>query len=55
MATELLKYNTQLNLWDKEQLVVILSRTKIGRHTTLFGDKNETLKALKEILLSRTK
>ena len=33
IAKELSTNNTQFKLWDKGQLIVILRRTKIGKHT----------------------
>ena len=48
MAKELSTNNIQFKLWDKGRLIVILSRTKIGKHTHFVGDKNDTLTALKE-------
>ena len=53
MVMELSTNNTQLKLCDKGQLVVILSRTQIGKHTSFVGDKNNILTGLKEIILSK--
>ena len=54
MTKESSKNNTQFKLWDKGQLVGILSKTQIGKHTSFVGDKNYTLTKLKEIFVGRT-
>ena len=54
MEIELSTNNTRFKLRDKGQLLVILSRTKIGKHTNFVGDKYYTLTALREIILSIT-
>ena len=42
------------NLWDKGQLVVLLSRTKTAKDTIFVGNKSETLSALKAILMNKS-
>ena len=54
MATEITKSDPDFNIWDKGQLIVILTRTKKAKDTIFVGNKQETLDALKSILLSRT-
>lgn len=41
-------------LWDKAQLVVLVSRTRDPANIIFVGNKSETLRALKEILLLRS-
>ena len=41
-------------MWDKGQMIVILSRTKLAKDTIFVGDKNDTLSALKHLLTRRT-
>lgn len=54
MATEISLLNKDYKMWDKGQLVVILSRTKRASDSIFVGDKNDTLNALKHLLLSKT-
>ena len=53
MATEITKSDPDFNIWDKGQLIVILTRTKKAKDTIFVGNKQETLDALKSILPSR--
>ena len=39
-----------VRLWDKGQLVIILSRTKAAMHTIFVGNKADTIDALRSIL-----
>ena len=41
-------------MWDKGQMIVILSRTKLAKATLFVGDKNDTLSALRHLLTRRT-
>lgn len=41
-------------LWDRGQLIVILSRTRLMENTIFVGPKTETIKALKNLLVQRT-
>jgi hypothetical protein len=55
MATEIsLSCNSNFNMWDKGQMIVILSRTKYAKDTVFVGDKNDTLAALKNLLRRKT-
>ena len=54
MATEVSLNNSNFRMWDKGQMIVILSRTKRARDSIFIGDKNDTLKALKFLLTSKT-
>ena len=54
MATEISKADPDFNIWDKGQLIVILTRTKKAKDTIFVGNKQDVLDALKCILLSRT-
>ena len=54
MATEINISDPDFNIWDKGQLIVILTRTKRAEDTIFVGNKQDTLDALKTILLSRT-
>ena len=54
MATEISLADPDFKIWDKGQLIVILTRTKRAEDTIFVGNKQDTLDALKTILLSRT-
>ena len=54
MATEISHKNKNIKIWDKSQMIVILSRTKLAKDTIFVGDKNDTLSALKHLLTRRT-
>ena len=54
MATSISKRDTNFRLWDKGQLIVIISRTREAKHTIFVGDKEDTLAALKDLLLRKT-
>ena len=54
MATEISLNDPDFNLWDKGQLVVLLSRTKTAKDTIFVGNKSETLSALKAILMNKS-
>ena len=54
MATEISKSNSSYKMWDKGQLIVILSRTKTAKDTIFVGNKSETIEALKSLLTKRT-
>ena len=53
MATEVSLNDPLFRLWDKGQLVVILSRTKSAKHTIFVGNKADTIDSLKSILIKR--
>ncbi len=42
------------NLWDKEQVVVLLSRTNYAKNIIFVGDKVKTSKALSDLLTKRS-
>ena len=50
MATSISMNNSNFELWDKGQLVVILSRTKHAKDSIFVGPKEETLSAFKQLL-----
>ena len=54
MATKISLLNSNFNMWDKGQMIVILSRTKTAKDTIFVGDKNDTLAALKNLLTRKT-
>lgn len=54
MATEISIHDANFKLWDKGQLIVILSRTKMARDTIFVGNIDDTIDALKELLVRRT-
>ena len=54
MATEISRVNGNFKMWDKGQMIVILSRTKYASNTIFVGDKNDTLRALKDLLTRKT-
>ena len=54
MATQISSNDSNFHLWDKGQLVVILSRTKLARNSIFVGPKNDTLNALTELLMKKT-
>ena len=53
MATEISQHNPDFNLWDKGQLIILLTWTKKAKQTIFVGNKQDTLDALKAIFLSR--
>ena len=54
MATEISRSNSNFTMWDRDQIIVILSTTNYEKDTIFFGNKNDTLKLLKEILTRKT-
>ena len=54
MATQISVHDCNFNLWDRGQLTVLLSRTKYAKNSMFIGPKNDTLKALTTLLLSKT-
>ena len=54
IATTFSNSNNKLSIWDKGQLLVIVSRTKLAKDTIFVGDKAETLEALESVLRNRT-
>ena len=54
MATEVSLSNCNFKMWDKGQMIVILSRSKYAKDTIFVGDKNDTIAALKALLTQKT-
>ena len=54
MATEISRDNSNFKMWDKGQMIVIVSRTMFAIYTIFVGDKNGTLAALRELLTTKT-
>jgi predicted GIY-YIG superfamily endonuclease len=54
MASEISNTNPDYGLWDRGQLVVLISRTKVPNKTIFVGPKHETLQTLKSVLTKRT-
>jgi hypothetical protein len=50
LVTAVSKQNKDYGLWEKEQVMVILSRTKQARDLIFVGDQNDTLDALCELI-----
>ena len=49
-AMQISDCDSNLKWWDKAQVIVALSRTKIGINTIFVGNKNETIKALSRLI-----
>ena len=54
MATMISTTDKNFSLWDKGQLIVIISRTRDPSRTVFVGNKAETLDAFRQLLLKRT-
>lgn len=54
MASMISETDKNFGLWDKGQLIVIISRTRDPNKTIFVGDKAETLRAFESLLLKRT-
>ena len=54
VATEVSFSNSNFSMWDKGQMIVITSRTKLGKDTIFVSNKDDTLKALKSLLTRKT-
>ena len=54
VATQISLREQDYSLWEKGQVVVLLSRTRLLQHLTFVGDKHETLNAIVTILCRRT-
>ena len=54
VATSISLHNCNYTLWDKGQLLVIISQTRLAKDTTFVGDKYGTLDALFDLLQFRT-
>ncbi len=53
VAIQIQRDNSRFKLWDKAQVIVALSRTKLGKNTIFVGDKNETIESLIELIRQR--
>ena len=54
MAIEISMHNADFKVWDKGQLIVIITRTRKAKDTIFVGNKQETLVVLKNIILFKT-
>ena len=54
MATEISTRNSNFNLWEKGQLVVLLSRTRYAKDTIFVGSESDTLEALRQLVTTKT-
>ena len=54
IATEISQNNANFKMWDKGQMIVILSHTKRAKGTIFVGDKNDTLYSLRLLLTMKT-
>ena len=54
IATTFSVNDPNFSMWDKGQLLVIISRTRHAKDTIFVGEKNDTLNALVQILRVRT-
>ena len=54
MATEVSCTNSNFKMWDKGQMIVILSQTRRAQDTISVGDKNDILNALRHLLIRKT-
>ena len=54
MAPEISRNNGNNKMWDKGEIIIILSRTKISKSTICVGYVNDTLTALKDLLTKNT-
>ena len=54
MATKISAADPNFNVWDRGQMIVLLTRTRRAKDTIFVGYKRDTLDALKQLLLTRT-
>ena len=54
VAMEISDIDNSFKLWGKEQVIVALSRTKLGKITIFVGDKRGTINALVFLVKTRT-
>ena len=54
VAIEISQQNSNFKMWDKGQMVVVTSRTKLGKDTIFVGNKNDVLNSMKILLTRRT-
>ena len=53
MAMSISTKDSNFELWDKGQLVVLISRTKHAKDSIFVGSKQDTLDAFKQLILQR--
>jgi predicted GIY-YIG superfamily endonuclease len=54
LATSVSTTDSRYRLWEKEQVVVLLSRTFLGRNLIFVGDKGDTIEALVALITKRS-
>ena len=54
VAAEISLLNSDFKLWDKGQMIVVISRTKEGKNTIFVGSKEDIIAALKSLLTRKT-
>ena len=54
LITSVSTTDSRYRLWEKEQVVVLLSRTFVARNTIFVGDKEDTIRALARTIQNRT-
>ena len=54
VATTIFVRDTNVFMWDKGQLIVLLSRTKLAKNTIVVGQKEFTLKAFRSLVCKQT-
>jgi predicted GIY-YIG superfamily endonuclease len=54
LITSVSTMDSRYRLWEKEQVVVLLSRTFVARNTIFVGDKEDTIRALARTIQNRT-
>ena len=45
---------TTFELWDKAQIIVVLTRTKLGKNIIFFCDKNETIDSIIKLVQTQS-
>ena len=54
MENEISLGNGNYKMWDKGQIIVILSQTKLAKNNFIVGDENYTIAAMKYLLTRKT-
>ena len=54
MITRISIHEKNFTMWDKGQLIVVLSRTKVAKDSVFVGPKKETLDAFRQLMLLKT-
>ena len=52
-AIEISRHDSSFKLWDCAQVIVVLSRTKLGKNLIFVGDKKESVDACAELIQTR--